>query len=126
MYNVQSMKRTPCEYLLWNLLPAVRNEIARSMITDFGLNQKEAAAKLGITPAAVCMYLSNKRGNIKIRDKKIINEIKVSAENIIKDENIDLIKETCRLCKIIKPKGVFPFSNSKTIDKTGDLLLCKF
>ena len=104
------MKRTPCEYLLWNLLPAVRNEIARSMVNDFGLNQKETAAKLGITPAAVCMYLSNKRGNLKIRDKKIINEIHVSTENIIKDENVDLIKETCRLCKIIKSSGLFPFS----------------
>ena len=124
MYT-QSMKRTPCEHLLWNFLPAVRNEIARSIVNDFGLNQKEAAAKLGITPAAVCMYLSNKRGNIKIRDKKIINEIKVSTENILKDENIDLIKETCRICKIIKSTGLFPFSNFKTIDKTRDLLVCK-
>ncbi len=74
-----SMKRTHCEYVLWNLLPAVRNEIARSMVNNFGLTQKEAAAKLEITPAAVSMYLSDKRGNIKIRDKKIINEIKVSA-----------------------------------------------
>jgi len=120
------MKRTSCEYIFWNLLPALRNKIAKSMINDFGLNQKEAAVKLGITPGAVCMYLSDKRGNIKIRDKKIINEIHVSAENIIKDENNDLIKETCRLCKIISSKGLFPFSNSKTIDKTGDLLLCKF
>ena len=120
------MKRTPCEYILWNLLPAIRSEIARSMVNDFGINQKEAAAKLGITPPAVSMYLSNKRGNIKIRDKKIIKEIQVSAENIIKDENIDLIKETCRLCKIIKSKGLFPYSNSKTMDETGDLLLCKF
>ena len=123
MLYLQFMKRTPCEYILWNLLPAVRNEIARSMVTDFGLNQKEAAAKLGITPAAVCMYLSDKRGTIKIRDKKIINEIKASAENIIKDENVDLIEETCRLCKILKSKGLFPFSKSKTIDNKGDLNL---
>ena len=120
------MKRTPCEYLLWNLLPAVRNEIARSMVNDFGLNQKEVAAKLGITPAAVCMYLSEKRGKSNIKNEHILKEIKVSAENIIKDENIDLIKETCRLCKIIKSKGLFPFSDSKTSNKTGDLLLCKF
>ena len=120
------MKRTPCEYILWNLLPAVRSEIARSMVNDFGINQKEAAAKLGITPPAVSMYLSNKRGNIKIRDKKIIKEIQVSAENIIKDENIELIKETCRLCKIIKSRGLFPFSKSETKDKTGILPLCKF
>ena len=120
------MKRTPCEYILWNLLPAVRKEIAKSMVNDFRLNQKEAAMKLGITPAAVSMYLTDKRGNIKIRDKKIINEIKVSAENIIKDENGDLIKETCRLCKIIKSRGLFPFFDLEIMDETKDLILSKF
>lgn len=96
------------------------------MVNDYGLNQNVTAAKLGITPTAVSMYLANKRGNLKIRDKKIIKEIQVSAENIIKDGNIDLTKETCRICKIIKSMELFPFSNSKTIDKAGDLLLCKF
>jgi hypothetical protein len=120
------VKRTPCEYILWNLLPAVRKEIAKSMVNDFGLIQKEAAMKLGITPAAVCMYLTDRRGNIKIRDKKIINEIKVSAENIIKDENRDIIKETCRLCKIIKSRRLFPFFDLEITDKTKNLILCKF
>ena len=120
------MKRTPCEYVLWNLLPSVRHEIAISMINDFGLNQKEAAAKLGITPAAVCMYLSEKRGKSNIKDETILKEIKKSAENIIKDENIDPIEETCRLCKIIKSKGLFPFFNLKNIDRAGDLVLCKY
>jgi predicted transcriptional regulator len=120
------MKRTTCEYLFWNMIPAIRGEIAKSMVNDFGLNQKEAAAKLEITPAAVSMYLSDKRGNIKIRDKKIINEIHISAENMIKDENIDIIRETCRICKVIKSKGLFPFSDSKTMDKKRDLILCKY
>lgn len=120
------MKRTPCEYILWNLLPSIRNEIARSMINDLGLNQKETALKLGITPAAVCMYLTNKRGNIKIRNKKIISEIQISAENIVKDENNDLNKEICRLCKIINSKGLFPIPPSKNIDKTRDLILFNF
>lgn len=119
------MKRTPCEYIVWNLLPAIRSEFARSLINDFGLNQKEAAAKLGITPAAVCLYLSDKRGHIKIRDKKIIKEIRISTENIIKDGNINLIREICRICKIIKSKGLLPFYNSKTNDNIGNLLLCK-
>ena len=119
------MKRAPCEYVLWNLLPAIRHEIALSMINDFGLNQKETAAKLKITPAAVCMYLSEKRGKSNIKNRIILKEIRISAERIIKDENIEIIEETCRLCKIIKSKGLFPFSNSKTMDKTGDLLLCK-
>lgn len=120
------MKRTPCEYVVWNLLPAIRSEIARSMINDFGLNQKETAAKLGITPAAVCLYLSDKRGIIKIRDEKIIKEIQIFTGKIIKDKNIDFIGEICRICKIIKSKQMFPFSTSKTNDKIGKLLLCNF
>ena len=58
------MRRTPCEYIMWNGLPVIRKEIAESMINNFGLNQKEAAEKLGVTPAAVCQYISKKRGKI--------------------------------------------------------------
>ena len=107
------MKRTPCEYLLWNLLPSIRSEIARSMVNDFGLTQKEAAEKLEIQPAAVCMYLSDKRGKSNIKNEFFLREIKISAEKIIKDENTDIVTETCRLCKIIRTKGFFPSTNLK-------------
>jgi predicted transcriptional regulator len=120
------MKQTPCEFIMWNLHPAIRHGIARSMVNDFGLTQKEAAEKLGITPAAISQYFSDKRGNIKIVDEKIISEIKISAENIIKNENIGLINETCRLCKLIKSEGLSPFFNSKNMDSAGNLVLCKF
>jgi len=102
------MKRTPCEYMMWNGLPVIRKEIAESMINNFGLNQKEAAEKLGVTPAAVCQYLSKKRGKIKIIDDYILNEIKKSAENIIKQEDGAVVPETCRICKILISKGIFP------------------
>lgn len=107
------MKRTPCEYILWNLLPAIRSEIARCMVNDFGLSQKEAAAKLEIQPAAVCMYLSEKRGKSNFKNKDLLNEIKISAKNIIYNENIDIVTETCRLCKFIISKGLFPFPKDK-------------
>jgi predicted transcriptional regulator len=107
------MKRTPCEYLLWNLLPALRSEIARCMVYDFGLSQKEAAKKLEIQPAAVCMYLSDKRGKSNFKNKVLLNEIKIAAQNIIQDENRDIVTETCRLCKFIKSKRLFPFSNDQ-------------
>ena len=116
------MKRTPCEYLLWNLLPSIRSEIARSMVNDFGLSQKEAAAKLEIKPAAVCMYLSDKRGKSYIKNKTILKEIKISAENIIQDEKKDIVIETCRLCKIIRSKGLITFPNSKCDSKRRDLI----
>ena len=50
------MLRTPCEYMHWQGLPIIRKELVKIMINDFGLNQKEAAAKLGITPAAASQY----------------------------------------------------------------------
>jgi hypothetical protein len=96
--------------MMWNGLPVIRKEIAESMINNFGLNQKETAKKLGVTPAAVCQYLSNKRGKIKIVDVDILNEIKHSAETIIEHEEKAVVSETCRICKILISKGVFPYT----------------
>jgi predicted transcriptional regulator len=107
------MKTTTCEYILWNLLPSIRFEIARSMVDTFGLSQKETASKLDITPAAVCMYLSGKRGKYYINDEAILKEILISAKNIIKDENRDLISETCRICKIARANEISSISNSR-------------
>jgi predicted transcriptional regulator len=102
------MKRTPCEFILWNGLPAIRKEIAESMITDFGLSQREAAEKLGMTPAAVCQYRSNKRGKTAIDNEELLKEISASAERIIKEKDTDVVEETCRICKLFMEKGVFP------------------
>jgi hypothetical protein len=102
------MKRTPCEYILWNGLPVIRKEIAESMISNFGLNQKEAAEKLGMTPAAVSQYLSKKRGNTAIENEELLKEITLSAERIISQEEVDVIEETCRICRLFMEKGVFP------------------
>ena len=96
------MKRTTCEYMMWNGLPAIRKEIAESMIEDFGLSQKETAAKLGLTPAAVCQYVSRKRGKIDISDRTVLKEIRVSAKTIIENGDGSIIVETCRICKILR------------------------
>ncbi len=104
------MKQTPCEYMMWNGLPVIRKEIAESMINDFGLNQKEAANKLGVTPAAVCQYLSKKRGKLKITNEEVLTEINKSAEVIIQRDGEAVISETCRICKIIMAKGIFPLA----------------
>jgi hypothetical protein len=101
------MKRTTCEYMMWNGLPVIRKEIAESMINDFGLNQKDAAEKLGITPAAVCQYLSKKRGRIEISDKIVLKEIRITAENIIENGDGSILPETCRICKLLRSRPKF-------------------
>jgi len=93
--------------MMWSGLPVIRKEIAESMINDFGLSQKEAAEKLGITPAAVCQYISRKRGRIEISDKTVLKEIKISAESIIVDDGKTVLSETCRICKILRNSSQF-------------------
>lgn len=98
------MQRTPCEYMIWNRIPAIRKELAETLINQFGLSQREAAEKLGLTPAAVCQYLSKKRGKTDIFDKTIIQEISVSAQRIMQNDGTTVIVETCRICKLVQKK----------------------
>jgi predicted transcriptional regulator len=93
--------------MMWNGLPVIRKEIAESMINDYGLSQKETAEKLGITPAAVCQYVSRKRGKFDIGDTEILSEIKISAQNIISNGDKHVITETCRICKLLRNSGEF-------------------
>lgn len=93
--------------MMWSGLPVIRKEIAESMINDYGLSQKEAAEKLGITPAAVCQYVSRKRGRIDISDQNVLKEIKSSAENIIEDGGESVLSETCRICKLLRASSQF-------------------
>ena len=101
------MKRTTCEYMMWSGLPVIRKGFAESLINDFGLSQKDTAEKLGVTPAAICQYLSKKRGGMDITNKVVLKEIKVSAQNIIDNSSESIISETCRICKILRASGEF-------------------
>jgi predicted transcriptional regulator len=104
------MKRTFCEYMMWNGFPVIRKKIAESMINDFGLSQREAAEKLGISSAAVCQYVLKKRAKIDITEDYLLNEIKQSAKSIITNGDVHIIPETCRICNIIRSNGVSSFS----------------
>ncbi|KYK20553.1 hypothetical protein AYK25_04555 [Thermoplasmatales archaeon SM1-50] len=105
------MQHTPCEYMIWNGIPAIRKELAETLIKQFGLSQRAAAEKLGLTPAAICQYLSKKRGKNDTFDQTISKEITISAERIMKNNGTDVVIETCRICRIIqKTKQIPPLS----------------
>jgi uncharacterized protein len=95
------MRRTPCEYMLWNGIPTIRKELAETLIKQFGLSQRQAAEKLGITPSAVCQYISKKRAKTDLFDETIIQEITISAERIMENNGTDIIVETCRICRLV-------------------------
>lgn len=98
------MEKIPCEYIVWNVLPTIRKEFAKSMMKNHGLNQKEIAKILNITSSAVSQYLSNKRGGIDITDHKILSEIDKSVKNIIQKRTSKFSNETCRICTLLKNK----------------------
>jgi predicted transcriptional regulator len=114
-----TMQRTPCEFMLWNGIPAIRKELAETLIKQFGLSQREAAQKLGLTPSAICQYLSKKRGTTDLFDETIIQEITISAERIIKNDGTSVVVETCRICRLVqKNKHAAPLFNKS--QKTTD------
>ena len=53
----------PQEIEVWYLLPAIRKELARKLLTDFTLKQKEVAKILGVTEAAISQYKKDKRAS---------------------------------------------------------------
>jgi len=94
--------------MIWNGVPAIRKELAEKLIKQFGLSQREAAEKLGLTPAAICQYLSKKRGNTDVFDETIIQEITISAQRILNNDGTDAIIETCRICRLVQKKQTVP------------------
>lgn len=101
------MRRTPCEYIIWNGIPNIRKELAEVLIKQYKLNQKEVAEKLGITPSAVCQYVSKKRGKTDICNDAIFQEINISAERIMKNNGNNVVIETCRICRLIQKNKSF-------------------
>jgi len=94
------MRLTPCEVMLWDRLPAIRRAFALVLINTHGLNQRDAAEKLGVTPAAICQYLAKKRGYYLVFTETIQQEITVSATRILNNGSSAI--ETCRICRLIQ------------------------
>ncbi len=103
IYGECNMK-TPCEIIVWNVVPIIRKELAKSLIENHDLIQRAVADKLGITEAAVSRYVSGKRGALEITDDEILEEIKESAKRIVKENGNAVIEETCRICRILKSR----------------------
>jgi hypothetical protein len=94
--------KIPCEIIVWDVLPVIRKEFAKSLIKDHSLTQRKAAEKLGLTEAAVSRYISDKRGERKKLNIEIMKEIYQSTSRICKGNNDTVVEEICRICNIFK------------------------
>ena len=99
--------RTPCEIIMWDIVPAIRKELAHVLVKDYGLSQKKVASMLGVSEAAVSQYMKKKRGKrIKLNtgDRKKIREI---AKHIMeKQTESAVIKSICEICKVVYFKKI--------------------
>jgi len=95
----------PQEIEVWYIIPAIRREIAKSMIEDYKLTQKLVSDYMCITEAAVSQYLSSKRAKEVTFSNAVLDEIKISAKNIIENEKM-IVPEMLRLCKLTEVKQV--------------------
>ena len=96
--------KTPCEIIVWNVVPIIRKKLAKNLIENHGLNQRRVADKLGITESAVSRYISGKRGILEITDDEILDEIRRSSNKIANENEQTVIEEICRICRLLKSK----------------------
>jgi uncharacterized protein len=93
------MSVLPQEIQVWYVLPALRRELAVSLIQMHSLSQKKVAIILGISEGAVSQYLNQKRGiNVKF-NKGVQSEIEKSAAKVAKDNNLAM-EELVRLSSL--------------------------
>ncbi|MFQ5647863.1 MAG: transcriptional regulator [Candidatus Aenigmatarchaeota archaeon] len=90
---------SPQEIESWYIIPAIRREFVKQMVKR-GLNQKQAADRLGLTDAAVSQYLSDKRGKEVKFKRSIKSEIGKSVDTLLGGGNA--MKELQRICMVAK------------------------
>lgn len=95
--------KVPCELIVWYVIPNIRKEIAKTLVNELGMSQREAATRLCLTESAISQYLNLKRGkNIKF-DRNILAKIKKIAKEIsISKDKFISIKNICFICNVIR------------------------
>jgi predicted transcriptional regulator len=104
--------KTPCEIIVWTIVPIIRKEFAKNLIEHHGLNQRSVANKLGITESTISRYLSGKRGALEITDPTILKEITISSNRINFGNKNTVTEETCRICRLLKDKELIQGINN--------------
>ena len=98
-----------CETMALYVIPAIRAMVARNLMENHGMTQKEAAKKLGMTQPAVSQYRKHLRGfraRILEKDPEVNKRIAEISNSLAKNEinAEEAAPEICKICKYIKEK----------------------
>ena len=98
--------KTTCEIMSQKVLPAIRAEISRIMIAEYGCTQQYVAETLGLSRAAVSQYRSEKRGAEVDFAEDAMKEIKTFSAKLIKGlPTRDKMEGMCNICKLVQKSG---------------------
>jgi len=97
------MRILPQEIEVWYIIPAIRRELAKSLIEKHKITYEKAGNILGISKAAISQYIKNKRASrIKLHDN-IKKEVEKSSVRLIKEKSNAVIEIT-KLLELIRKK----------------------
>jgi len=92
---------TPCQKIVWDVLPAIRAAIAVELIKG-GVSQVGAARMLDIAPSAVSQYLSGKRGYRIEFEEEVKKTIAQLAQDLIDKKQVNVIERICEICQQLR------------------------
>jgi len=98
------MKAT-CELMIWYVLPAIRRELAKSLIHEHGLSRKEVAGKLEVTEATISHYMRSKRAKVVLSDEGVMAQISQLAEKLTNGDYVSGM-DICKICNSIRSTKV--------------------
>ncbi|MFB6076202.1 MAG: transcriptional regulator [Candidatus Aenigmatarchaeota archaeon] len=99
-----------CEIIVKDVLPALRALLAKDLIEEHDMTQKEAAKKLGMTQPAMSQYKNKLRGyngQMLEQSKDVSQWIdKLCKKTVESEEPIKLEREFCEICTKIRENGL--------------------
>jgi predicted transcriptional regulator len=118
----------PCEVAVKCVLPVIRAMLAKELMAEYHLKQREVAEMLKVSQPAISLYGRKMRGraiNLEKDDdigKQVRSFAKVLAENHLSRRS--LISKYCEICKTVRAKGLL-CELHKTFDPTIDIETCE-
>jgi len=95
------MMKTPCQQIVWDVLPAIRAALAAELVKN-GVSQQEVARLLDTAPSAVSQYLSGKRGYRIVFEGPAQTLIEDLAREIKAGGVPDITTRICAICREIR------------------------
>jgi len=122
--------KPPCMVVVQHILPALRLEITQELVEKYGMKRSDAAAKMGITPAAVTQYLSRARGGSATTllegSGKVMEIVDELSRDIAAGESpLDiLLLKLCRACAAARSEGLICQLHRESMPSLIDIRGC--